>query len=458
MDIKELLKEISQEAQANETPVTVSETDIDAANLPAGEEVQVVADPEAAAEDVLQEGELLDGTPVSGEKEESVVQMMGHAEKARDMSRQLTELADKADEILHEDKVHLVNEIATEAFQMNYRHIMEHAELADAVVTFESSNKVSELNYLSNEARKMAILADNLESRIMDFSPEGKILSFFRRDKAKIKRAMDQLAKLEDPGKEDRAVELKHKKAFLFLLRDDKVIENLEAEVKKEVEILLQGEKELEEIVDKVHGLLKAGKPSSDFKPMKMKIFDEKLLGSKVFSSTDAKAGKSLGARVAGGAMQGLGALGVGQQLVTFAMLPKAYATYKGTLAAAGAAGAAVSMPAFAAIAGAGLVLSISLAYFGQNIATKEEKVNVEFGDFAKMRTELEKLVKVLNHDRFEAKFTEMEKLVNAIEDKEDKQQYKSLMGAFANVAELIYEHSFFVIENMGTLTKSVKK
>lgn len=455
MDIKELLKEISQEAQANETPVTVSETDIDAANLPAGEEVQVVADPEAAAEDVLQEGELLDGTPVSGEKEESVVEMMGHAEKARDMSRQLTELADKADEILHEDKVHLVNEIATEAFQMNYRHIMEHAELADAVVTFESSNKVSELNYLSNEARKMAILADNLESRIMDFSPEGKILSFFRRDKAKIKRAMDQLAKLENPGKEDRTVELKHKKIFLFLMRDDKVIEDLEVEIKKEVEILLRGEKELEEIVDKVHGLLKAGKPSSDFKPMKMKIFDEKLLGSKVFSSTDAKAGKSLGARVAGGAMQGLGAWAAGQHLVTFAMLPKAYATYKGTLATVGAA---VSMPAFAAIAGAGLVLSISLVYFGQNIATKEEKVNVEFGDFAKMRTELEKLVKVLNHDRFEAKFTEMEKLVNAIEDKEDKQQYKSLMGAFANVAELIYEHSFFVIENMGTLTKSVKK
>lgn len=129
---------------------------------------QESADVEEQAKTVLEEGKLQDGTPVSDDKESAIKEMIDHAERARSMARQLNELASKAEEILEEDKEHLVNEISTEAFQMNYRHIMENAGLQDSIVSFESKDKKVELEYLIEETRKMAAKIEELESRIRE--------------------------------------------------------------------------------------------------------------------------------------------------------------------------------------------------------------------------------------------------------------------------------------------------
>lgn len=268
MSMRDLLKELSQES----------------------EEV-------AAAEQVLNEGELLDGTPVSNQKESAIKEMMDHAEKARMMSSQLNELADKADEILKEDKVHLVNEIATEAFQMNYRHIMENAGLSDGVVNFESNDKVNELNYLSNEARKMAQVAGALEDRILDFSPEGKIWSFLRADSKRMAVARGDIETYGDKlirRSKDSSVKkipvtwtlLGNAKEWL-VFKNGKAVNDLTAAIITDLELLIKSfdtVKKNNTIIRQIVADSKAGKAIDPNKMKQVKvpeIVDEHVLGDK---------------------------------------------------------------------------------------------------------------------------------------------------------------------------------
>lgn len=171
--MKDFMLQLSQESTSE-----ISSTDVD-----------------EQARAVLEEGKLQDGTPISDDKESAIKEMIDHGVRARSMARQLNELASKAEEIVEEDKEHLINEITTESFQMNYRHIMENAGLEDAAVSFESKNKLTELNYLSNEARKMAAVCSGLEDRILDFSPEGRIMSFLRADNKVMSTSLGDIKK-----------------------------------------------------------------------------------------------------------------------------------------------------------------------------------------------------------------------------------------------------------------------
>lgn len=385
---------------------------------------------EQVAEKVLDSGELLDGTPVDAEKKSEILEMLEHADKARAMSRQLNELADKADELLREDKVHLINEISTEAMQMNYRHIMENAGLSEGVVSFESSDKAQELHYLGDEARKMSTVADALEDRILDFSPEGKIISFLRGDKIKIKAAMGSLRRLDDPTKKDVNVSAAHKNHYKFLFRNGQPIKDLAAEIKREVGILEEAEKELGDLMVTVRDMMKAGKPASDFKPVKMKIFDEKLLGNKHFhyQKGDAKVGL---ARTASGIA--LGAW-VGSNVPSIIAM------------------SAIS-PVTSLIAGG---IAFGMYKGADSLYNKTDQHVISFGDFSSIRKDLEKLLRLLDHDRHEKLITEMNGYLQSLSG-DDKKQYKSLISAFVNVGELIYNHSFFVVDQMRSIAASVK-
>lgn len=402
MSIKDLLKELSQES----------------------EEV-------AAAEQVLDEGELLDGTPVSGQKESAIKEMMDHAEKARMMSSQLNELADKADEILKEDKEHLVNEITTEAFQMNYRHIMENAGLLDAVVTFESANKTSELNYLSNEARKMAIVADNLEARILDYSEEGKIWSFFRRDKAKIANSVAALRRVSDPSKRGLTVTAIHKSHYVFMARGGRPITNLEAEIKTDVSLLIETETELEKRLSTLRDNLKNNKAIDSFKPGKLRILDQGLLGNKEFQAQESERKVGLvrtGFSLLAGIRTGLIAPFLALSVITLSPIGIIWHGFW------------------------------YLAWYkvSDGLYNKESEHVIDLGSFAGIKSELDKLSKILNQSRNERIITEIDSLMKNYSG-EDKEDYKQAVKDAVKMDSLIYEHAFFIVNEIRTLAESAK-
>lgn len=266
---------------------------------------------EQIAEKVLEEGKLLDGTPVDDEKESAITEMLDHADRARQMSRQLNELADKAEEILEEDKEHLINEVSTEALQMCYRHIMERADLGDAVVTFESNDKTIELNYLSNEARKMATVAIELEDRILDLSNEGKIWSFLRADSKRLAAARGDIeqygdkilreAKLSDLSKIPVEWSLLSNFKEWIIFRNGRAVSDFTQEVIKDLELVLKSFETVQNnnrLIRQMIGDIRSGK---EIDPSRMRglkqpeIIGEHILGDKYVKPSTGEWGRQFG-------------------------------------------------------------------------------------------------------------------------------------------------------------------
>lgn len=293
--MKELMKLLSNESVVDDT-------------VTAEEPIKAV---ETVAEQVLDEGTLLDGTPVDDDKESAIGEMLDHAERARQMADQLSELADKADEILEEDKQHLITEISTEVMQMNYRHIMQNAGLADALVSFESSNKATELNYLSNEARKMANVAMQLENRILDFSPEGKIWSFLRADSKQIAVARGDIEtyaeKIGRGSKEMNANKIPLEWGFFenskewLVFKDGKAVGDLTQAIIDDLDLCVKSFQTINnnnKIIRQIVGDLKAGKELDKNKLKQLKqpeIVGKHVLGDKMVKADQGEWGRIFG-------------------------------------------------------------------------------------------------------------------------------------------------------------------
>lgn len=275
------------------------------------ESAPTYTDADEQARDVLEKGKLLDGTPISDVKESAIKEMLEHGERARSMARQLNELASKAEEILEEDKEHLISEITTEALQMNYRHIMENAGLEDVAVAFESSDKTIELNYLSNEARKMATVAIELEDRILDLSPEGRIWSFLRADSKRLAVARGDIeqygSKLLREGKAADISNIPIEWTLLgnlkewIIFRNGKAVTDFTQEVINDLELVLKSFKTVQDnntIIRKMIGDVRAGK---DVDPARLnglkrpEIIGEHILADKFVKPSTGEWGRQFG-------------------------------------------------------------------------------------------------------------------------------------------------------------------
>lgn len=263
------------------------------------------------AEEVLQTGQLLDGTSVDGNKESAIKEMIEHADRARLMSDQLTELADKADAILEEDNEHLINEISTEAYQMCYRHIMQTAGLSDALVSFESTNKSVEMNYLSTEARKMANVAETLENRILDLSPEGKIWSFIRADSKRMAVARGDIEsygekiirRAKDSSISSVPVEwtlLGNAKEWL-VFKNGKAVSDLTAAVIEDLELLNKSFETVQQnnkLIRQIVGDVRSGKDLDKNKLKQIKtpeIVGKHILGDKLVKPSSSEISRIFG-------------------------------------------------------------------------------------------------------------------------------------------------------------------
>lgn len=276
------------------------------------------------------------------------------------------------------------------------------------------------MNFLSKEVNKVISNTAGLEDKILDFSPEGKILSFFTRDKSRFNGLLDDLKKLDDPTKKNESIELKHKSLVRFFWRNDRKIDNLEAEIKKEISIIIDAEKEIVKILDNLIDSLSKNKDGNELKPVTMKIFKEELLGNRKFGvqrtdkSTTHKKMEDIAPLLAMG-------FGLG---------------YAGSMLAIVAA----PLPGIA-LATTGLILTIGTSVLNR----EEETVSVKYGSFSSIRNEVSKLTQVFNHDRNEDKFSKADELLKKF-DGGNKNNYKELLSALAEVQELIYEHSIWLV------------
>lgn len=262
-------------------------------------------------EKVLEEGKLLDGTPIDEKKESAITEMIEHADRAREMSRQLNELASKAEELLEEDKEHLINEISTEVMQMSYRHIMERAGLSDVVVSFESSDKTLELNHLTEEIRKMASVSDELEARILDMSNEGKIWSFIRKDSKHLASARGNIELYTEKILRDKNVDdinnirldwsvIGRAKDWI-IFRNGKAVHDLTQEIINDLELILKSFETIQNnnvLLRKIVDDLSEGKepdPSTLKRLKQPEIIGEHILANKHVKPTTGEWGRVFG-------------------------------------------------------------------------------------------------------------------------------------------------------------------
>lgn len=238
---------------------------------------------------------------VSEGKEAAVTELIDHAAQARQLADQLAELADKADDVADTDKQHLLNEVSLEAFQMNYRHLMQTAGLGEAVgVNLESSTSaLSQLQNLSKQARAMSEVAINLESRVLDYSPEGKIWSFFRMDSQRIAKSRGDIEtyanRIIRQGRLNDVQKVPVEWTFLsgykhwIIYRNGKAVSDFAGEVVKDLELVLKSFKTIannNRAINKIIGDARAGKPinPSDLRGVRQpEIIGEHILGDKYF-------------------------------------------------------------------------------------------------------------------------------------------------------------------------------
>lgn len=334
---------------------------------------------------------------------------------------------------LSELKEHLddaTDPVSLEVYQMNYRHIMESSGLGTEVVTFESRDPFMVRDYLSLEVAKSIAQLDALSEQMTDFSPESKIWSFLRRDKAKINAAMIALNKVSDPALKDIAKKAVHRHYFKFLIRNDRPIQDLEAEIRKDVGLVVDADREVTDRLTKLRDLLKSGKPFNSHTPNRIKILDENLLGNR--NITERLADSKIGVVrtvVAGG----LAWLTGKKAVATLGLVLKVH-------------------PVSAVVSAAVLYFMFSLT---KGVATKKDDIVITFGKMANIKLELDRLVTALNQDRNQSLVVEIQALLKSYEGF-DKDDFKSALKALVNLDSLLYEHAFFLVNQTRGIAESM--
>lgn len=373
---------------------------------------------------------------------ETVSDMVEHAVKAEVVAEQLEVLAEKAEEVADEDKEYLLNEVSNEAFAMVFSNIMASNNLNMQATSFESAHTNSEkMKGLAADARAVSTQVRGLEAQLLDFSPEGKINSFLRRDKAKINKAMTELKGLELrkddlealDGEGIRVGEISTTK---FFHRADKPAKELAKEISHDVKLMLETTKQVEDTLTKVLSDVKAGKSLEDFPVTKFSIVNQPLLGNRSLGmgTYDGHVAGDLGQQLKTGTWIGLKALVIGA--VT---------------------GAVTGNPVvFLLTAGASAGMMASKA------SNKVETTIVSIDGINQTVGELQKLTNTLDKSRTEKL---LEEISVAIKERKgdtegeavSKKAVKDILAACAKVQDAAYEHSFFLLTRTAAMLKAAK-
>lgn len=137
--------------------------------------------------------EVIEEAPVSVQEEtpEEVISEM------TDVAEELEEVADRADNALDDDRVHMVNELAVESLQALYLAIGQKYDIKTHLPSFESSaDPVTQMRAISADCRKQAA---TVHQAIQNYSEERRSFTqWIGIDKLRIKRYSSLLTKAKN--------------------------------------------------------------------------------------------------------------------------------------------------------------------------------------------------------------------------------------------------------------------
>lgn len=411
MSVRDLLKQLSQESDVLED---VSETTVE---------------------------EVVEQSPVA--------EMVLHAHQAEEVADQLNELAEKAEEVAEQDKEYLVNELSTEMMHMCYRNIMSTAGLDTRAHSFESNyDSMGKVRGLAKDARYSAKQMEDLHASILDFSPEGKLRSFFRFDKMRISKSYKQLKeaaeKVRNRGKAKvhpgDAWDDFHYDVSAISFRNKDVVKELSSELIKDIRLILDSKSTIDDNIKRVIDYGNAlARGNSTPTPPTMKLppmFGVPLLGNRMVtdSSTAAK---------------------------TFSE-----SSYNNTFFSTLTTGEAIAYHLVTALLGPiGTMVDINkIDRHGKKTEKQIEGAGLymKFSEFDKLVSEFDKLKTILERsdgaeDRIEAQIKEIKdmKLPNG---KSAATAMRSVYSQLYQQQEMVYEHAFYLLTKASNVFDGMAK
>jgi hypothetical protein len=198
--------------------------------------------------------------------ENSLAAEISSAADAGEVADHLDEIGDRA-EVLAEANDTLTAEVAIESLHREFNTVVRAWKLPATAESFESAGSdEGRMRGLARDARRSAEIARECRALTLDFSAEGRIMEFLRRDKAKLESANKALeeamhmltpiaAKLREGG-----VILKHDGFRRFLTVEGKEVNDLDAALHRQTELLTHAHdaalKGLSEVVSMAKSLL----------------------------------------------------------------------------------------------------------------------------------------------------------------------------------------------------------
>src|SRR5690606_2399006 len=121
--------------------------------------------------------------------DDKVVDKIDHAEEADRLAYQLEELAERARKVAEQDKAY-ASEESCEALHREFSAIMTATGIGIRASSFESEfHPARRTQALVKDAERVSALIRSQGVQSLDYSPEGAIMQFLRRDQSRLSKA-----------------------------------------------------------------------------------------------------------------------------------------------------------------------------------------------------------------------------------------------------------------------------
>jgi hypothetical protein len=215
----------------------------------------VVAESSDGPEDSIS-GVLVEDTAAAP----SVTDHFERIEETQDLSSQLNELADHADAVARaEQNGEISTEVAflsTESMSREFRAIMRSAKLPYTASSFEAAGSDAErIEGLARDARRVSQIAMEHVDYLRDYTEEGALLSFLRRDESKLNKAHDQLDQAAKRLQKnidklsERPVKIRNQGFARFMTRNNRQVTDLAAAIGSEAKYLSNAHDQIESAI-----------------------------------------------------------------------------------------------------------------------------------------------------------------------------------------------------------------
>lgn len=393
----------------------------------------------------------------------NLAQHLEHAGRAEDIAEQLDVLADRAEAQAQEDTQLTVAQISAESLHREFAAIMIANKLNHTSTSFESAyDTAGQLQGLSRDARQLSGITRTFTESQLDYSPEGGIVQFLRRDKARLKKAHDALAGANSKLTEKKGelskepVAVSHDGLKRFLIVDGHPVSNAKSAIEHDIAWLKKAQAAVNKAAAEIGSTLAGAHGEGDHSGAVEKLksiadgvnsgLEAKLLGNHAVGESGKRGGGEKG-------------LGFGQRMLTHQVvalkeLPKTYGLVVGGATIGAALGASAgSLPG--AILGTALGAGAGLGSAARNVSNKTKQAEhqklegtdakscASAGDLQKIAQELLALSSATDFS-MDGKVEEAgEKLEGAPADV--KAAGKKALAVVSKTADVVYEHAIYL-------------